>query len=115
MKTFAIVVFISFIVISFYLMYNSYKPNTNDKKDKTQTVENYTCDDTWTSSSYNCGGCGFNGVGGEWICCPSGSELAWGYHYCINLPTGTPCWFDSMCANGDCKGNWGGAAKGTCN
>lgn len=96
-------------------MYNSYKPNTNDKKDKTQTVENYTCDDSWNSSSYNCSkGCGYNGVGGEWICCPSGSELAWGY-YCINLPTGTPCWFDTMCANGDCTGNGYGIRRGTCN
>jgi hypothetical protein len=117
MNTVAIVVFISLSFISFFLVYNSYKTNNDKKKDKdkTQTIENYTCDDRWTSSSYNCGGCGFNGVGGEWICCPSGSELAWGYNYCINLPRGTPCWFDSMCANGDCTSNWGGVAKGTCN
>lgn len=77
MNTVAIVVFISLSFISFFLVYNSYKTNNDKKdKDKTQTIENYTCDDKWSSASYNCGSCGYNGLGGPYICCPSGSELA---------------------------------------
>lgn len=47
--------------------------------------------------------CGRFGAGGQLVCCPSGNyELYGGYDYCTQLPAGTPCWSDSMCAQNIC-------------
>ena len=50
------------------------------------------------------------------ICCPGGqTDLYGGFDYCTGMPTGSVCWSDAMCANGDCQGNLSGFRKGVCN
>jgi hypothetical protein len=53
--------------------------------------------------------------GAPLICCPSGdTDLYAGYDYCTEMPNGSVCWSDAMCAGGTCKGNAGGLQRGTC-
>jgi len=48
-------------------------------------------------------------------CCKSGEDDFYdGYYYCTEMPNGSICWSDAMCASGDCKGNWEGLRKGVC-
>ena len=49
------------------------------------------------------------------VCCPSGhTSMYTGYDYCTQMPNGSLCWSDSMCASGYCEGNWSGLRKGRC-
>jgi hypothetical protein len=50
------------------------------------------------------------------ICCPSGTvnNLANGYDYCKNLPNGSVCYLNDMCASGYCAGNYDGFSQGVC-
>jgi hypothetical protein len=70
------------------------------------------------SSNDDCenGACGRFGAGGKLVCCPSGNyELYGGYDYCTNLPVGTSCWSDAMCASNMCwSTHQSRAYTGTC-
>lgn len=49
------------------------------------------------------------------VCCKSGAtHLYAGYDYCTQMPSGSICWSDAMCASGSCKNNVGGLKKGVC-
>lgn len=49
------------------------------------------------------------------VCCPSGSAPMFaGYDYCSQMPDGSACWSDAMCASEVCADNAGGTARGTC-
>lgn len=49
------------------------------------------------------------------VCCKSGAlDLYAGYDYCTQMPSGSICWSDAMCASGGCKNNAGGLKKGVC-
>lgn len=49
-------------------------------------------------------------------CCPDTDQGIWaGFFFCHQAPTGTPCWSDSQCRNGNCKGNMYGVQQGICN
>jgi len=62
------------------------------------------------------GACGYAQAGdSSHVCCASGVATFGGNDYCNQMPAGSACWSDAMCANGTCKGNWGGIKKGTCN
>jgi len=53
--------------------------------------------------------------GARKICCPSGSITNYGgFDYCTQMPVGSVCWSDFMCASGVCQGNLGGLQKGVC-
>ena len=48
-------------------------------------------------------------------CCKSGKTHHYaGYDYCMEMPNGTTCWSDAMCASKSCKGNAWGIQRGTC-
>lgn len=48
-------------------------------------------------------------------CCSSGKNSRYaGYDYCSEMPNGSTCWSDAMCASKTCKGNLSGLRKGTC-
>ena len=49
-------------------------------------------------------------------CCPDGTHLDnyGGYDYCSGMPTGSKCWSNAMCKNGNCKGG-SIFGRGTCN
>jgi hypothetical protein len=49
------------------------------------------------------------------ICCYNGTVNNFGYDYCKNLPNGSVCFLNEMCASGYCSGNLGGFTKGVCN
>jgi hypothetical protein len=71
------------------------------------------------SSNSDCtnGACGRKTAadGAELICCPSGkTDLYGGFDYCTQMPKGSTCWSDAMCASGSCSGNRYGLRKGTC-
>jgi len=50
------------------------------------------------------------------VCCPSGSIVDFfSNDYCTNMPNGSECWSDSMCASGYCEGSdWFIKKKGQC-
>lgn len=49
------------------------------------------------------------------VCCKSNHlDSYWGYDYCTQMPDGSICWSDAMCAAGYCKNNAGGTKKGIC-
>lgn len=49
------------------------------------------------------------------VCCPSGATSTYaGFDYCSQLPNGSSCWSDAMCASDECGGNLGGLQRGTC-
>jgi len=53
--------------------------------------------------------------GAPLVCCPSGDTRTYGgYDYCSNMPNGSTCWSDAMCASDYCGGNAGGLQRGTC-
>lgn len=62
------------------------------------------------------GACGYPFAGAtQHVCCASGKlDTYFGNDYCTEMPSGTACWTDAMCASKDCKGNWGGSKKGVC-
>lgn len=71
------------------------------------------------SHNFNCtnGACGRETAADDapLICCPSGAlDNFGGFDYCTEMPNGSTCWSDAMCAGGDCSGNLGGFQKGTC-
>lgn len=74
-----------------------------------------TCD---SNSQCNNNVCGYQSgaTGAPLICCPSGqSDLFGGFNFCTQIPNGSPCWSDAMCASGVCIGNEGGVTRGVCN
>lgn len=64
------------------------------------------------------GGCGrktaAEGDEGNYVCCPSGTDLFDGHDYCKGLPNGSVCKSDAMCATDYCDGSNGMGARGTC-
>ena len=63
------------------------------------------------------GACGRESAGGNApkVCCHSGKVTrSWGYDYCTDMPKGTRCYTDGMCASGDCDGNWIGLCPCKC-
>lgn len=59
--------------------------------------------------------------GAELKCCPSGATYRYphgvlqaGYDYCTEMPDGSVCWADDMCASRNCQNNQGGTQKGIC-
>jgi hypothetical protein len=108
------------IIISLLILVCLYIIVTTDNV----TTETY-CNDNWDGNCKT--GCGRPYAGAsdsEMVCCPDGTSTypsALGLNYCKNyMQSGTPCWLDEMCVNGNCKGNgefagiaWSGT--GICN
>lgn len=76
-------------------------------KDNSECVHNSQCDS---------GACGYPAAGADkHICCPSKKVNTYAANdYCTEMPNGTACWSDAMCANGVCIGNLGGVKTGVC-
>ena len=47
-------------------------------------------------------------------CCAGEKTNYAGNSYCKNMPNGSVCWSDEMCAGGICLGNLFGTKKGLC-
>ena len=52
--------------------------------------------------------------GAQLECCAGEKTNYSGNDYCKNMPNGSVCWSDAMCANEICEGNVYGAKKGLC-
>jgi hypothetical protein len=48
------------------------------------------------------------------VCCPGEIINYAGFDYCKNMPNGSVCFIDKMCANNNCTNNWYGLKKGLC-
>lgn len=48
------------------------------------------------------------------VCCPGETINYAGFDYCKNMPNGSVCFIDKMCANNNCANNWYGLKKGLC-
>lgn len=84
------------------------------------TTNKLTSQNCFSSSECNNGACGLQTAadGAPLICCPSGETSEWwGINYCTELPTGSICGRNSMCASNFCRDNGGfeyGTKKGIC-
>lgn len=51
---------------------------------------------------------------GNYVCCADGTDLFLGHDYCKEMPNGSVCMSDAMCASDYCDGSNGLGKKGTC-
>ena len=101
---FVIFIFIIAIIISIYLVYRFYfNRKINETCSFNSQCQNDACGRQTAADN------------APLICCPSGSiDTFGGFDYCTQMPDGSVCWSDAMCAGGTCKGNAGGLQKGIC-
>ena len=97
-----IIIILLFVIINTFLLCICIDKNCKNKENWTSA--DGPCNDNWGG---NCNNCGHpNADSDEVVCCdPNGNDPTVYGTFCANLPNGTSCWTDAMCACGNCKGN----------